>query len=161
MAVTVTESSFETGAAQGDGAVPVTERHLLSDGRSVSFEYLAPSGVDPAVVMAARAVRVAAEVTAREEALLIAGQGEIPLTKFQFRQRFTYAERVAVDAFNAGFEAHAVLTAEQKAAIRTNLADFNASGAVFLTNPSTVAGVQLYESLGLIAPGRAAGILNG
>ena len=161
MAVTVTESSFETGAAQGDGAVPVTERHLLSDGRSVSFEYLAPSGVDPAVVMAARAVRVAAEVTAREEALLIAGQGEIPLTKFQFRQRFTYAERVAVDAFNAGFEAHAVLTAEQKAAIRTNLADFNASGAVFLTNPSTVTGVQLYESLGVIAPGRAAGILNG
>lgn len=161
MAVTVTESSFETGSAQNDGAVPVTERHLLSDGRSVSFEYLAPAGVDPAVVMAARAERVAAVATAREEALLIAQTGEIPLTKFQFRQRFTYAERVAVDAFNAGFESHAGLTAEQKAAIRTNLADFNASGAVFLSNPATVAGVQLYEALGLIAPGRAAEILNG
>ena len=45
MAVTVTESSFETGSAQNDGAVPVTERHLLSDGRSVSFEYLAPAGL--------------------------------------------------------------------------------------------------------------------
>lgn len=157
---TVVSSTYSAGAAQADGRFDVTERHLLSDGRDVAFNYRAEANVDPTVVMTARAVRVQDQINANEAAVLASAAGSVPLTKYQFRQRFTYAERLAVDAFNAGFEGNAGLTAEQKAAIRTNLNDFAASGAVYLDNPATAAGVQLYETLGLIAAGRAAEILS-
>lgn len=159
---TISESTYHVDVAQqADGRSYVSERHLLSDGRNVEFRYLADlSTLDPAVVMSARALRVQAEISANEAALFVAQEGRVPLTKYQFRQRFTYAERVNIDAFHAGFEGNAGLSAEQKAAIRTSLADFDASGAVLLDNPATIAGVQFYETVGLIAPGRAAEILN-
>lgn len=158
---TVVSSAFTTGAVQVDGRFDVTERHLLSDGRDVVFTYRTDGSIDPSVVMAARATRVQNEINANEAAVLASAAGSVPLTKYQFRQRFTYSERLAIDAFNGGFESNGALMVEQKAAIRTNLNDFSASGAVYLDNPATIAGVQLYETLGLIAVGRAAEILNG
>lgn len=161
MAVTVTNSTTLTGAVQADGRVRTHETHLLSDGREFTFDYDREPGTDPDAVLTARAARINAEMAAREAADIEAANGEIPLTKYQFRQRFTHTERMAIDAFNATFEANGDLTAEQKGAIRTALADLDASQAVSLTNTSTIAGVQMYEALELLAEGRAAEILNG
>ena len=161
MTTTVIESVYSFGELQADGSTRVTESHRISDGRSVDFEYDCPANVDPSVVLTARAARVQSELQANEDALYIASQGAVPWTKYQFRQRFTALERMTIDAFNGSFETNAGLTSEQKAAIRTSLKDFETSGAVYRDNPSTVSGVQMYEVLGLIAPGRAAEILNG
>ena len=160
--ITVVQTVVEEGPLQNDGVSRhVTERHVMSDGRTAQYVYLAGAGMDAQVVAQARAQRLQSEIQAREAALNEAANGATPLTKYQFRQLFTYPERLAIDAFNHGFEAHPSLTTEQKAAIRTNLEDYNVSGAVYLDNPATIAGVQLYEALGLIASGRAAEILSG
>ncbi len=157
---TVTQSTYTTGPTQADGRAYVTESHLLSDGRVVQFEYLADEGVDPAAVLHARSQRVESEVQANEAALNEASNGRTPLTKYQFRQRFTYPERIAIDGFHDTYQESGSLTEQQKAAIRTNLEDYRVSGAVYLDNPATIAGVQMYEALGLIAQGRSAEILG-
>lgn len=160
--ITVVQTTVEEGPLQNDGVSRnVVERHVMSDGRTAQYVYLAGSGVDANVVAQARAQRLQADMQAMEASINEASNGAVPLTKYQFRQLFTYAERLSIDAFNADFESHPSLASEQKAAIRTNLNDYEASGAVYLDNPATVAGVQLYESLGLIAAGRAAEILGG
>ena len=158
---TVTASTAIAGNTQADGGSYVVETHLLSDGRTISYEYLAPAGLDIESVKVLRSAKIESTIQAREAAVGIVDASVVPLTKFEFRQLFAPTERAAIDAFNAGFEASGALSAEQKAAIRTNLEDYKASGAVYLNNPATIAGVQLYESLGLIAAGRAAEILGG
>lgn len=107
-----------------------------------------------------RAANIGAAVDAKEAARQEAENFTLGLTKLEFRNLFTYSERLAIDAFNAGFEAHPGLTTEQKSMIRTSLEDFRVAENVVLTNAATIAGVQLYESLGLIAPGRSAEILG-
>lgn len=77
------------------------------------------------------------------------------LTPLQFRQRLTLAERVALD----GFEDSA-LPVQAKAMLRTLLADLAVAKDVDLDNPSTVQGLQFIESVGIIAPGRAAQIVS-
>lgn len=162
MPTTVTQSTYIAGSLQQDGvSYYVDEHHLLSDGRTVSYSYMNNGSLDPETVMQARAQRVEAEIQTREASLAAASQGAVPWTKFQFRQRFTASEQQAVDEFNSTFESSPGLTAEQKRQIRTGLKNLESSGAVYADNPATIAGVQMYESLGLIAPGRAAEILGG
>ena len=112
--------------------------------------------------MTDRAVRLSAELLAREAASLEASSGELPLTKYQFRQRFTFPERVAIDQFNGGsYLSSELLTVEQKMAMTTMLEDYKAASEVRLSDPATIAAVQMYEGLGLIAYGRAVEVLNG
>jgi hypothetical protein len=158
--VSVTSSSYTT-APQIDGRERVTESHLLADGRVVSFEYLADASVDKALVLSLRAERVAAEIAAREQAESIAADGTVALTKLQFRRLFSPTERAMIDAFNAGFEAHPALTDEQKAGVRTALADYTVASDIRLDDEATIAALYMYEALGLIAVGRAAEILGG
>lgn len=146
--------------AQADGSVWVYERHVDHTGKAHAVSYLAPVGFDTGATLAQRAANIGAAVDAKEASLHEAANFTLGITKLEFRNLFTYAERLAVDAFNAGFEAHPGLTAEQKAMIRTSLEDFKVAENVVLTNAATVAGVNLYETLGLIAPGRAAEILG-
>jgi len=157
---TVTSSEYTQGATQQDGKVRTNEVHLLSDGRTITFEYDCAQELDPAVVLQSRAQRINSELATREAAELEAMNGEVPLTKYEFRKRFTAAERYAIDAFNASFESNGALTEEQKAAIRTSQEDYKAAQAVALSDAATIAGVQMYESIGLIAAGRAAEILT-
>ena len=154
-------TSTYTTAPQADGRERVTESHLLADGRVVSFEYLADASVDKELVLSLRAERVSAEISAREQAESIAAQGTVALTKLQFRRLFSPIERVSIDAFNAGFEAHPALTDEQKAGIRTALADYTVASDIRLDDEATIAALYMYEALGLIAAGRAAEILGG
>ncbi len=78
------------------------------------------------------------------------------LTKYQFRKRFTDAEKYRCDAFNATFESNPNLTDEAKAAIRSGLEDYRASQEISLLEPGVHAMLLMYEQLGLLdAPGRA------
>ena len=76
------------------------------------------------------------------------------LTKYQFRQLFTLAERVTCDNF-----ASAAIPANYKAILVTMFKDLELSGDVQLTNPQTAQGVRLLGQLGLITPERAEDIL--
>lgn len=157
----ILSSTFTEGEAQADGRRYVQESHLLDDGRTIDFEYLADATISPAAVMAARAERLNGEIAAKDSALLIANNGALPLTKLQFRRLFTTAEQKAIDRFNVQFEAHPALTVDQKDDIRTGLENYRAAESVSLADSATIQAVQTYEALGLIAPGRAAVILNG
>lgn len=156
----IASSSYTVGVPQADGRSYVKERHLLDDGRTIEFEYLAGSSVDPDAVMVERATRLNAELAANEAAAAEAANGSLPLTKYQFRQLRTQEERISCDKFEATYDSNPALTDEQIATIRTFLRDYAEAQEVRLTDPSTIAGVQLWESLGLIAPGRAEEILN-
>lgn len=145
---------------QADGSVWVYERHVDYTGKPHRESYLAPPGFDMNATLARRAENIGAAIDAQEAAAAEAANFSINLTKFEFRSLFTHAERMSVDAFNISFESSVSLTGEQKATIRTNLEDFRVAEDVSLTSAATIAGVQLYETLGLIAPGRAAEILG-
>jgi hypothetical protein len=159
----IVHSAYQLGAVQADGRTRVTETHTLNDGGvPLVFEYDAGENVDPNLVMIARAERLNAEFAARDAALAEAQNGSIGLTKYQFRQLFAPAERIAVDAFNdGGYLVSQALTDTQKAAVKLALADWAVTSVVHLDNSDVIAMVNLYESLGLIAPGRAAEILSG
>jgi hypothetical protein len=158
----IVSSTYTTGHLQADGRRYIKERHLLDDGRSVDFEYLADAQINPVMVMTERAARLSAELQAQEASSAEAANGVIPLTKYQFRQRFTFPERVAIDQFNGGvYLVSDALTAEQKASITMMLEDYKAATEVRLSDPATIAAVQMYEGLGLIVAGRASEVLNG
>lgn len=141
---------------QVDGRAYITERHTDHNGNSYDHEYLADVGLDVDLVMQLRAQNIGARIDAREAAEAEAANYRLPLTKYQFRLRFTEQERAACDAFNAGFETHQALSDAQKAAIRTGLEDFRAAQAI---DPVLAAPMlQMYEALGLIGAGRAAEI---
>jgi hypothetical protein len=159
---TIVSSTHIAGHPQQDGRRYIKERHLLDDGRSVDFEYLADAQINPDAVMAERAARLSAELQAQEASSAEAANGSLPLTKYQFRQRFTFPERVAIDQFNGGaYLVSDALTVEQKAGMTTMLEDYKAATEVRLDDPATISAVQMYEGLGLIASGRSAEVLNG
>lgn len=159
----IVHSAYSVGAVQADGRTRITETHTLDDGGApLVFEYDAAGSLDPVLVMQARAERLNAELAARAAALAEAQNGSLGWTRYQFRQRFTPTERIGIDAFNeGGYLTSEALTEPQKAAIKLALADYAVTPYVHLDNPSVIAMVNLYETLGLIAPGRAAEILSG
>lgn len=71
------------------------------------------------------------------------------LTKLQFRNRFTFAEKQAIYA-----------AAEASVDIRIFLDDINAAEEINLDDPATQFGVMALEGAGLIATGRGAEILG-
>lgn len=152
----INSTIITTIPAQTTSNYPVIERHIDHNGKSYDVTYVASPNVDIMEVLAARAVKLGAEIDARELVEEEAKNFTIPLTKYQFRQRFTQEERMACDAFNVSFESHPALTAEQKAFIRTGLEDFKVAEAVEPAKALPL--LQVYEALGLIAHGRAAEI---
>lgn len=158
---TILSSGYVLGATQADGSVAVRETHVVSDGTVITHDYMLPLGVDPDAVMTQRAARHDAELQLRTLTGQIAADGLIHLTKLKFRRLFTLSERVLIDAFNASFESNPILTDEQKGLIRTYLQDLSEAEGVYLDDEGTVAGIQMYVSLGLLSAERAAEILNG
>ena len=156
----IISSTYTEGDVQADGRRYVNESHLLDDGRTIDFDYLADETIDPAAVMAARSDRLNAEIAAKDSALLIAANGSAPLTKLQFRRLFSEEEQKAIDRFNANFETHPMLTDDQKDSVRTGLENYKAAESVSLVDMATIRAVQTYEALGLINAGRSSVILN-
>ena len=88
--------------------------------------------------------------------IIVIGNGPFikSYTHFAFRQLFTSAEQVAIDNYETGS-----FTADQKANLKTIAKNFDSAQEIVPTDPRTIAGVQYYESIGLIASGRSAQIL--
>lgn len=81
------------------------------------------------------------------------------LTRLEFRQRFTEAEKIAIELASLDNSAAPMAQRQMAAALRVYLADLAAANFVDLTRPDTIAGVQRLEQFGILAPGRAAEIL--
>ena len=89
------------------------------------------------------------------------------LTKLQFRNRFTAAEKRAIEFASLDNPSASQEDRLKAADLRVFLADVEAATpepdgtSIDLDDPRTVAGVNALESYGLIATGRATEILSG
>ena len=82
------------------------------------------------------------------------------ITRLAFRNRFTQAEKVALELAALDNPAASTAQRQQAAALRSYLKDMDAATFVDLERPDTVAGVQSLGAAGLLAEGRAAAILT-
>ena len=82
------------------------------------------------------------------------------ITKLAFRNRFTSAEKVAIEFACLDDPAAPMPQRLQSAALRANQADLAAAAFVDLSRPDTRTGVQMLETAGLLAEGRALEILD-
>lgn len=86
--------------------------------------------------------------------------GPWTITKLGFRQRFTQAEKVAIEIASLDNPAADMSARANAAALRAYLSDVQAATFIDLRRSDTRAGVQTLEALGLLAAGRAAVILD-
>lgn len=84
----------------------------------------------------------------------------VKITKLAFRNRFTQAEKVAIELTAADNPAAALQQRQFAATLRAQLADQRDAQFIDLGRADTRAGVQQLEALGLLAAGRAAVILD-
>ena len=82
------------------------------------------------------------------------------ITRLAFRNRFTQAEKVTMEIAALDNRAATMPQRQQAAALRANQADLAAATFVDLQRPDTRAGVQMLETAGLLAAGRALEILD-
>lgn len=149
----IVSSTFTEGPPQADGRRWVVETHTTSDGDELKYEWLGTQ--DAQMVMDERVAVLNAQYAARAAARALVQGSLIPLSKLEFRNLFG-AAKPAIDAFNAGFEQSQMLTAEQKAAIRSGLEDFKE--AKYIERPFRADVLQLiglYEFIGLLSKEQA------
>lgn len=82
------------------------------------------------------------------------------ITRLAFRNRFTQAEKVALELAALDNPSAPMAQRQQSAALRAHLKDLDAASWVDLTHPEAVAALQMLEASGLIDEGRAAAILD-
>ena len=82
------------------------------------------------------------------------------ITRLAFRNRFTQAEKVALELAALDNPSAPMAQRQQSAALRAHLKDLDAASWVDLTRPETVAALQMLEASGFIGEGRAAAILD-
>lgn len=155
----IVTSTYTEGPAQVDGRRYVSELHTDDRGQTHTYEWLGDQDAD--LVLSDRAAVLSAQIAAQRAAEAVVLGTALPLTKYQFRQLFTFAERVAVDELEASLEQRPGLTVEQRASIRTGLKDFNAAQDVarpFL--PDVLQMLDLFVSLGILTPERKAQIVS-
>lgn len=153
----IVSSTYTEGPPQVDGRRYVSELHTDDRGQTYAYEWLGDQ--DAGLVLADRAAVLSAQIAEQRAAEAVVAGTVLPLTKYQFRQLFTFTERVASDELEANLEQHPGLTAEQRAVIRTGLKDFNAAQDVarpFL--PDVIQMLELYVTLGILTPERKAQI---
>ena len=82
------------------------------------------------------------------------------ITRLAFRNRFTQAEKVALELAALDNPSADRPQRQQAAALRAHLKDLDVATFVDLNRPETVTAVQTLEAGGLLASGRAATILD-
>ena len=153
----IVESTFTEGPAQVDGRRWVYERHTTDDGDTLTFDWLGKERAD--LVLASRAQNLNAQYAERDAAEALAAGTQLPYSKLEFRNLFG-AKKPAIDAFNASFETNAMLTADQKAMIRTGLLDFEQAKYVRRPfDPAVIQMVGMYQALGLLTAQEASEVL--
>lgn len=83
------------------------------------------------------------------------------ITNLAFDLRFTTEERVAIEMASLDDPAAPLAQRQQAAEVRVSLQRANKAGFTDLDDPVTRTGVEQFELVGLIAPGRSAAILDG
>jgi hypothetical protein len=123
-----------------------------------------PPPADPAV--ATRAISATsvelqtwdpAQRAFREE---LSGVETWKITRLAFRNRFTMAEKAAMEIAGLDNPLAGMPDRQKSAVLRAYMADVASSTFVDLQRPDTRAGVLQLEALGLLAAGRAAQILD-
>jgi hypothetical protein len=82
------------------------------------------------------------------------------MTKLAFRNRFTQAEKVAIEIASLDDPAASMQQRAMAAALRSSQQDIAVAQYIEPGSAATIAGVQELETAGLLAPGRAAEILD-
>lgn len=82
------------------------------------------------------------------------------ITKLAFRNRFTVAEKVAIDLASIDNPAADMASRQQSASVRVSLADAAAATYIDLGREDTRVGVTMLETAGILGAGRAAAILD-
>jgi hypothetical protein len=82
------------------------------------------------------------------------------ITRLAFDQRFTQAERIAIDLASIDDPAATTETRQRAASLRDMRHQVNNATFIDLDRPDTRAGVEQLETAGLIGVGRAAEILD-
>lgn len=82
------------------------------------------------------------------------------ITVLAFRNRFTQAEKVAIELASLDNPSAPMQQRQLAAVLRVMAADLAVATFVDLNRPETRAGVQQLEAFGIIGPGRANEILN-
>jgi hypothetical protein len=82
------------------------------------------------------------------------------ITRLAFRNRFTQAEKVAMELAALDDPAASEQQRQMAALLRANMKDIDAASCVDLDMEATRGGVQMLEAAGLLAPGRALEILD-
>lgn len=93
--ITVVSSVFTVGPVQADGRAYVHEVHTDTAGMEYPYEYL-NGGLNPQTVLEERAKVISKTLQDREAARVAVVGTSVPLTRFQFLDRFTPAERVGI-----------------------------------------------------------------
>jgi hypothetical protein len=155
----IIESTFTEGPTQVDGRRYVRERHV--DDRGVIYEHEWLGDMDASMVMTSRVAVLNSLIADQRAAEALVSGTLLPLTKLKFRELFTQVERTSIDAFRNSLETNPLLTAQQKADIRTGFIDFdNAQNIVRPFLPQVVAMLDLFVSLGLLSSQRRAEIIE-
>lgn len=82
------------------------------------------------------------------------------ITKLAFRNRFTQAEKAALEFAALDDPSAATPQRMQSAALRAYLKDVESATFIDLSRPELIAGVQALEVMSLLAAGRAMAILS-
>lgn len=128
-----------------------------SDGRTV-YAYTADAPVNFAEYPFSTHSHVE-EVAIRSDGAVEADPSWV-ITKLAFRNRFTQAEKVAIEISALDNTAATMEQRSLSATLRANQLDIAAAQFIDLKRPDTRSGVQALEAYGLIAAGRAAQILD-
>lgn len=152
-------SIYTEGPLQQDGRRYVKETHVDDDGSAFEYEWLGSQDAQP--VVDARAAKLIELLKVKAQAQTFVADTKLPLTKLKFERLFSDTEWAAAQTFNTTFETSEYLSDDQKLTIRRGLNDYKIAVDVSLTDPGTIAIVTLYEAFGVLAPGRAAEVLNG
>ena len=86
--------------------------------------------------------------------------GDVRITKLAFRNRFTQAEKAALEFAALDDPNAATPQRTQSAALRAYLKDVESATFIDLSRPELIAGVQALEVMSLLAEGRAMAILS-
>jgi hypothetical protein len=93
----IISSAFTGDPPEVDGRVNIKETHVASDGQEYTYSYLCDlAHLDPVIVLEERAAEINRILAAREAARILVQGTSVPLTRFEFLNRFTADERVAI-----------------------------------------------------------------
>jgi hypothetical protein len=82
------------------------------------------------------------------------------ITVLALRNRFTQAEKIAIDMSSIDNPASSMQARQLAASLRVMMSDLNVATFVDLSRPDTISGIQALETYGILGTGRSSEILT-